>query len=336
MSVQGGGGPVDLGDAANTEKPTQGQRVRVGVARASFLDQLLRDQTIAEVLDDLVALDPKIEVAESGDILKDALARASAQVQLTDALRRSAVDRMSLIAAELQITWMGPWLVEFLVAAADFRRALKDLDLGACTLTDPSLSKARAYVRSFNAIPDPWSSERRRPPAIGLLASVIPDAEPVTWAATAPDWIELFAALVEHATERIDWTDDPRPQARLWLFGLSGPFVMHLQPGDDPEVLHGLVHLWAHSCHGLIDEHTETRIPRGQIPNRNGSYRDGRPREGGREKIRRWVGWYLDHEIRGIALNAILRASFPESPSALERSSELTRHIRTATGSWRR
>jgi hypothetical protein len=321
---------VDLGDSADVEQATYGRRVRVGVARAEFLDQLLRDPRMTSVVDALTSVASADAVVRKSYGGGDVIAFVSEQAQGRLEGRARGLEAMTAIAQKLGITWMGPWLVEFLVAAVDFRVALAELDLGACTLTDPSLARARAYIRSWTAWPDPRSSSPTRPPALRHLAALIPEVEPTAWLARPPDWIELSAMLVEHASERLDWTEDPTPAGRWWLYELLSSFVMDLEPGDDPEVLHGLVGLWANSCHGLIDKHTQTRLPRGQVPDHSGFYADGQAREGRRDKTRRWVGWYLDREVRGVALNDILRAAFAYSHAPLARSTELNRCIREA------
>lgn len=318
---------IDFSDPAYIEKPSHGRLVRAGVARAEFLSQILRDPRMTAVVDSLTAMANASAPVTVGDSYEDVIAFACERGRRADAFRARTVEQMTKAGQELGIDWIGPWLVEFLAAAVDFRLAVAALDLSACTLTDPSLARARACVRSLSARPDPWSSKLHKAPAISILAGLVPEVEPSAWQTRSPDWIEVFAILVEHACERVDWTDNPSPTARWWQLDLRSEFVTDLEPGDDPEVLHGLVSLWAESCHQLIDKHTETRLPRGQVPDHSGFYADGRVRQGTCDKIRRRVGWYLDREVRGVALNDILRAAFAESDAPLERSSELNRRI---------
>jgi hypothetical protein len=316
-------------DAGHTKPETYGEQVRAGVARAALLDRLLREPRVMEELGTLASMAAEARADETLDRTGGPLAWAVSLAQRTTAGKRLALDRMAALAQELGLEWIGPWLPEFLEAAAHFRRTLEAEDLHTCALADPGLAAARDYVRSLEAEPerDPWVAKA---PVIRFFGGVLPTTEPTEWATRTPDWIELYASLVEHAAERLDWTSEATGADRLWPFLLHSTFDGDVDLGDDPEVLHGLVGLWANTCHQTIDAHTRPRLPRGRVPDSGGFYRDGRPREGGRDKIRRWVSWYVDKEITHAPFNDILQAAFPNSAAPLERSSEARRHIREA------
>lgn len=310
-------GPRDAAPA------TYGEQVSAGVARAALLDRLLREPQVVAALETLTSDGdgPRIDPSpgEAGGPVAHAIAAA----------KRTSDAPAATLAEGRGLAGIGSWLPAFLLAAMDFRRALDADDLGRCVLVDPDLREARAYVRSCAAEPEtyPWIP---RAPVLQLMGGLLPAAEPADWTSRTPDWVELFVILVEHAAERPDWTVDATGTDRLWPFLLLSDFVKDVELGDDPDVLHGLIGLWANACHQTIDAYTRPRLPRGRVPAPSGVYRDGRPREGGREKIRRWVGWYIDKELRRIPFNDILRAAFPSSAAPLERASEVRRHIRKA------
>ncbi len=313
-------------DASAAKPETYGEQVKVGVARGALLDRLLRDPRVTAVLDDLGSADAE---ARSGGILdrpSEILARAFDVAQRERDARRLRVERTAALTRGMGLAWVGPWLPEFLESAAHFRHALKDEDLQRCALADTRLRAARAHVRSWRmeTARSPWT---RTDSVVRLLAALIPATEPADWESRTPDWVELFTILVEHAAERLDWTSEATGADCLWPYLLHSAFVWDVEPGDDPEVLHGLVGLWAASCRATVDAHTRPRLPRGLVPDSSGSYRDGRLREGRRDKIRRWVGWYVDREIKQVKFNDVLRAAFPNSAAPLERSSEVRRHI---------
>ncbi len=250
-----------------------------------------------------------------------------------DLSRRALVSRLAVpnaiavLIAQYGLEWQGPWLAEFLVAAADFRHALEGDDLRGSTLADPSLASSQEIWRFSRHEHErhPWMATG---PFDRLLAAILPEEEPPDWATRVPDWIELFAILVEHAAERRDWTRQETGYNRLWPFTLNAGFVWKLEPGDDPAVLHGLVGAWAAICDAMIDRHTAVQLPRGRIPNHNGFYPDGRPREGGRDKLGRWVSWYVEKELHHCQPKDLLPIAFPHSADPQERSSELNRRIR--------
>ena len=315
-------------DASHPTPQTHGEQVKAGVTRAAFLERLLREPPVVSTLDSLAPA--------ATHTVRDAVANPPHEPvawAVEDLSRRALVsplvvqDSIAVLIAEYGLEWQGPWLAEFLVAAADFRHALDGEDLRGCTLADPSLAYAREKVRlaRHELERHSWMT---RGPFDGLLAAILPEEEPPDWATRTPDWIELFALLVEHAAERRGWAREETGHHRLWPFALHASFVSELEPGDDPEVLHGLVGTWAAICDAIIDRHTAARIPRGRVPNHSGFYPDGRPREGGRDKLRRWVNWYVERELRKVAPKDLLPIAFPHSADPQERSSELNRHIR--------
>jgi hypothetical protein len=316
-------------DAGHAKPETYGDQVRAGVARAALLDRLLRDPRVTAALDDLASIAADASADETPDRVGDPVSWAVARAKGTIAARILGLERMGALAQELGLVWLGPWLPEFLASAENFRRTLAAEDLHSCMLADPRLRTIRANVRSWQAYAAP-SSWMPHPPVYRLLAALVPATEPTGWESRTPDWIELFTNLVEHAAERLDWTSEATGANRLWPILLYSAFVSDVEPGDDPDVLHGLIDVWTARSHATIDAHTRPRLPQGQIPGISGFYADGRLREGGRDKIRRWVGWYVDKEVRHVALNDILRAAFPNSAAPLERSSEVNRHIREA------
>jgi hypothetical protein len=324
-----GGDSEHRADPGHATPETYGDQVRAGVARAALLDRLLRDPRVIAALDDLASIAAETSADETPDRVGDPVAWAVAMAKATIAARILGLDRMRALAQELGLVWLGPWLPEFLAGAEHFRRTLAAEDLHSSALADPRLRVARANVRSWRADAARflWM---RTDPAMRLLAAVLPATEPTDWESRRPDWIELFTILVEHAAERLDWTSEAPGANRLWPILLYSAFVSDVEPGDDPDVLHGLVDVWAARSRATIDAHTRPRPPQGQIPGISGFYADGRLREGGRDKIRRWVGWYVDKEIKGVAFSHILRAAFPSSAAPLERSSEVNRHIREA------
>lgn len=317
-------------DTGHAQPKTYGEQVGAGVARAALLDCLLREPRVTAALDALAAIagEPSLDVAT--DRTSALLARAVMAAQQANAVRALRLDRMTLHASELGLTWIGPWLPEFLVAAAIFRGTVEAEDLRNCTLVDARLAPARATVRAWRA--EAATSRWIRPdPVMRLLAALLPATEPADWVSRPPDWIELFTILVEHAAVRRDWTREATGADRLWPYLLlRSELVWDVEPGDDPEVLHGLVDLWAARSRATVDADTKSRLPRGLVPGNSGVYKDGRPREGRRDKLRRWVGWYVAREIRQIPLNEILRAAYPNSAAPLERSSEVRRHISDA------
>jgi hypothetical protein len=311
-------------DGGSSVKPkTQRDLVRAGVARAAFLDGFLR---IPRVLSTLGEPGSSADEARPGDPLDEPANR----ILNSMTVRLARLTLIVNLTRELDLAWMGSWLPAFLDAAGEFRRELGNVNLGSCTIADPHLRFARACLRSWAREDERGSSRQNRLHTIGLLGAVMPDNEPSDWGDRTPDWIELFTTLIEHAAERPDWASDVAGPDRSWPHLLWPSFVVDTQSVDDPEVLHGLVDLWASTCHGIIEDHTRPRLPRGLVPDNSGLYADGRAREGGRDKIRRWVGWYLDREVRHVALNDILRAAFPDSANRHERSSELKHHIREA------
>ncbi|HSW43448.1 MAG TPA: hypothetical protein VLM76_13140 [Patescibacteria group bacterium] len=316
-------------DANRARPETYGDQVRAGVARAAFLERLLREPRVITALDDLASITVETNVDKAVDPSVDPFARALAVAARTIRTRVLERDRMGALAQELGLAPLGRWLPEFLASAARFRRELEDEDLRTCTLVDPRLRVARANVRLWRG-DDARPSSEPPAPVLRLLAALVPATEPTDWESRTPDWIELFTILVEHAAERLDWTREATGPDRLWPYQLHSSFVSDVEPGDDPEVLHGLVGLWANGCHTSIDAHTRPRPPRGRVPGSSGFCADGRPREGERDKIRRWVGWYTDREVGHVAHNDILRTAFPNSAAPLERSSEVRRHIREA------
>jgi hypothetical protein len=238
--------------------------------------------------------------------------------------------RVTALTRELGLVGLGPWLPGFLRAAAEFRDELANEDLRSSTIVDPHLMRARACLHSWYVQPRDGSAKVNTSPT-GLLSAAIPVAVPSDWSSRTPDWIELFSLLVEHAAERQDWTLPASATERGWLYGLFTDFVIDAKPSDDPAVLHGLVSLWANTCHSIIEAHTRDRLPEGQIPGESVYDGEGNlKQEGGRDKIRRWVGWYVDREVRHSSLSDILGAAFPDSHDRRQRSTEVKGHIRQA------
>jgi hypothetical protein len=315
-------------DESSPAPQTHGERVKAGVARAAFLERLLREPLVVSTLDGLAPAAARTV----GDVVANPPAEPIAWA--TEDLSRRALisglaipDAITALIAKYRLEWQGPWLPEFLVAAADFHHALESEDLRRCTLADPTLANARGSVRfsRHELARHPWMAKS---PFDGLLAAILPEEEPLAWASRAPDWIELFALLVDHAVDRREWTRQETGYDRLWPFTLYGHFVWELEPGDDPAVLHALVDAWAAISNFTIDKHTAAPLPRGRIPDHSGFYPDGRVREGGRDKLRRWVSWYVEKELHKVAPKDLLPIAFPHSDDPHERSSELNRRIR--------
>jgi len=308
-------------EASRAEAETHGDWVRVGVARAELLNRLLRDARVIAAFADLpeIAPEPGPEEIDGAAITRLIIAAI---------IERSC--RLTALTRELGLVGLGLWLPEFLEAAAKFRDELANEDLRSSTIADPHLMRARACLHSWYVQPRDGSAKVNTSPT-GLLSAAIPAAVPSDWSSRTPDWIELFALLVEHAAERPDWTLQATGTERTWPFLLWGDFVLDAKPTDDPRVLHGLVSLWANTCHGIIEAHTRPRPPAGQIPGESVYDAEGNLlSEGGRDKIRRWVGWYVDREVRRVTLGHILGAAFPDCQDRRQRSSEVKRHIRQA------
>lgn len=325
--------PERRSEECRAEPETHGERVRLGVARAAFMRRLLHEPRVVAALDDLrsTALDiPHDPTDLSVDQAIRAGEAAQAILTLIDVIRTRNVGRMAFLVQELGLIELGPWLPEYLAAAADFSRELSTEDLGLCTIADPRLRSARACLRSWHTRAGGHSSEPDRSPT-ALLAAAIPANEPADWESRTPDWIELFAMLIEHTAQRPQWTRPAPGIERVWLFQLWPSFASRADPGDDPAVLHGLVALWANTCHGLIEEHTQPSLPPGLVPGESSFDTAGNlVSEGGRDKIRRWVGWYVDREIGHRSLSDILVAAFPDSVDRKQRSSEVKHRIREA------
>ena len=327
------GEPAPGAQARYPEPETHGDQVRAGVARATLLNALLREPAVIAALDGLATSEIKpdaLSTDRGSDCVAAVLAEALAEAERHRAARLAGRDRMAALTGELGLGWLGPWLPEYLEAALHFRRALAAADLASCFIADPRLRAARAYVRTWYAdgLRFPW---RGTSPGLRLLAAVLPASEPPEWDERTPDWIQLYTILIEHAAERLDWTVETTGTDRLWPFLLSSAFVADLTPDDDPEVLHGLIGLWAVRSAATIDTYTRPRLPRGRVPGMSVVDPDGRlSAEGGRDKLRRWVSWYVDKEVRHVRFNDLLRTAFETSDDPLGRSSEVNRHIREA------
>src|ERR1035437_3620310 len=144
------------GRSASVAPETHGDQVRAGVARAGFLDRLLREPPVSAVLDELACAAIKARAEVPTKAPDDPAASA-----VEDLFRRAlathlaVADPIAALVQELGLEWQGSWLPEFLVAAAEFRRALDGEDLRGCALGEPGLAGAREAVRSWR-----WEVER--------------------------------------------------------------------------------------------------------------------------------------------------------------------------------
>jgi hypothetical protein len=326
MSRHLGLGPTETDTWTRVEPTTRGELAKAGVARAALLDHLLRLPLVLEALEDLPT-DP--DLPDELDVAADPIEQAFRRVRLQNAARETRIERLAALTQSMRLGSSGPWLPEFLEAAWAFRRVVQDQDIPSSALVDPSLAQARMAVRSWRerAEHSPWM---RNDFAIRLLAKLVPREDLSPRDSSPSDWAPVFAALVELACDRANWTQDPTGSDRAWPFALRASFVYDLECGDDPEVVHALVDQWAAICHTIIDRHTRPPLPRGHIPDNGWTDSLGATREGIRDKVRRWVGWYVDKEVRQIPRREVLRMAFPQAENPDERGSELNRHIREA------
>jgi hypothetical protein len=308
------------------EPTTRGELVRAGVARAALLERLLRLPLVLETLDDLP---DEPDLSDESDMSANLVEHALRRALLQDYARETRIQHLAAFTQSIRLGSFGPWLPEFLEAAWAFRRVVHDQDIGASALVDPSLAEARMAVRS-------WRESAERTPgmrygfAMRLLAALVPRTDLSHRDGSPPDWARVFSALVEQACDRVGWTREATGSDKVWPLTLYGSFSNQVECGDDPEVVHALVDRWAATCHAIIEDHTRPSLPRGHIPDNGWPNSRYEMREGLRDKIRRWVGWYVDKEICEVPRIEILRIAFPQAEAPSERGSELNRHIREA------
>jgi len=308
------------------EPTTRGELAKAGVARAALLDRLLRLPLVLEALDGLPA-DP--EAPDEPEMTANLAGQALRRALLEKAARDTRIERLAPFTHGIRLGSSGPWLPEFLEAAWAFRRVVQDQDIATSALVDSRLAEGRMAVRS-------WRERAERAPgmrydsSMRLLAGLVPRADVSNRDGSPPDWAQVFSALVEQACDRASWTREVTGIGRVWPLSLYGSFANQVECGDDPEVVHALVDLWAARCHAIIDDHTRPPLLRGHMPDNGWPNSRYEMREGLRDKVRRWVSWYVDKEIREVPRKEILRSAFPQAEAPSERGSELNRHVREA------